>query len=135
MASLQLSSHFLGTNTKKHSSISISRTCSSPVPCTRTLSRKFMSCSMSMNGCEGDFKKPLGTAETRTMAAVLSPSAATESLISAVSEIKSQPPPFSSGVVRLQVHDFHLFSLVKDQISPRGCSGLGCGDIYIGYTI
>ncbi|KAG2313312.1 hypothetical protein Bca52824_024869 [Brassica carinata] len=102
MASLQLSSHFLGTNTKKHSSMSISRTYS-PVPCTRLLSRKFMSCSMSMNGCEGDFRKPLGTAETRTMAAVLSPSAATESLISAVSELRSQPPLFSSGVVRLEV--------------------------------
>ncbi|KAL0878045.1 hypothetical protein Bca101_027751 [Brassica carinata] len=102
MASLQLSSHFLGTSTKKHSSMSISRTYS-PVPCTRLLSRKFMSCSMSMNGCEGDFKKPLGTAETRTMAAVLSPSDATESLISAVSELRSQPPLFSSGVVRLEV--------------------------------
>ncbi|KAJ0229472.1 Isochorismate synthase 1 [Hirschfeldia incana] len=103
MASLQLSSHFLGTNTKKHSSRSISRTYKYPVPCTRLLSRKFMSCSMSMNGCEGDFKKSLGTAETRTMTAVLSPSDATESLISAVSELKSQPPPFSSGVVRLEV--------------------------------
>ncbi|CAN6845271.1 unnamed protein product [Brassica oleracea] len=102
MASLQLSSHFLGTNTKKHSSMSISRTYS-PVPCTRLFSRKFMSCSMSMNGCEGDFKTPLGTVETRTMAAVLSPTSATESLISAVSELKCQPPPFSSGVVRLEV--------------------------------
>ncbi|KAF2565038.1 hypothetical protein F2Q70_00016076 [Brassica cretica] len=108
MASLQLSSHFLGTNTKKHSSMSISRTYS-PVPCTRLFSRKFMSCSMSMNGCEGDFKTPLGTVETRTMAAVLSPTSATESLISAVSELKCQPPPFSSGVVRLEVHIFPLF--------------------------
>ncbi|KAL0701747.1 hypothetical protein Bca4012_057869 [Brassica carinata] len=58
---------------------------------------------MSMNGCEGDFKTPLGTVETRTMATVLSPTAATERLITAVSELKSQPPPFSSGVVRLQV--------------------------------
>nr|VDD64458.1 unnamed protein product [Brassica oleracea] len=103
MASLQLSSHFLGTNTTKHNSISISHNYSQ-TPFTRLFSRKkFMSCSMSMNGCEGDFKTPLGTIETRTMAAVLSPTAATERLISAVSELKSQPPPFSSGVVRIQV--------------------------------
>ncbi|CAF2064837.1 unnamed protein product [Brassica napus] len=103
MASLQLSSHFLGTNTTKHNSISISHNYSQ-TPFTRLFScKKFMSCSMSMNGCEGDFKTPLGTIETRTMAAVLSPTAATERLISAVSDLKSQPPPFSSGVVRLQV--------------------------------
>ncbi|XP_018445815.1 isochorismate synthase 1, chloroplastic isoform X2 [Raphanus sativus] len=103
MASLQLSSHFLGKNTTKHNSVSISHSYSQ-TPFTRLFSRKkFMSCSMSMNGCHGDFKTPLGTIETRTMAAVLSPTAATERLISAVSELKSQPPPFSSGVVRLQV--------------------------------
>ncbi|CAH8364010.1 unnamed protein product [Eruca vesicaria subsp. sativa] len=103
MASLHLSSRFLATNTKKHSSISISHNYS-PTPFTRLFSRKkFMSCSMSMNGCEGDFKTPLGTVETRTMSTVLSPTAATEKLISAVAELKSQPPPFSSGVVRLQV--------------------------------
>ncbi|KAF2594148.1 hypothetical protein F2Q70_00045431, partial [Brassica cretica] len=55
------------------------------------------------HGQLGDFKTPLGTIETRTMAAVLSPTAATERLISAVSELKSQHPPFSSGVVRIQV--------------------------------
>ncbi|CAG7904613.1 unnamed protein product [Brassica rapa] len=103
MASLQLSSHFLGTNTTKHNSISISNSYSQ-TPFTRLFSRKkFMSCSMSMNGCEGDFKTPLGTIETRTMAAILSPTAATERLISAVSELKSQLPPLSSGVVRIQV--------------------------------
>ncbi|VVA95276.1 unnamed protein product [Arabis nemorensis] len=58
---------------------------------------------MSMNGCDADFKTPLGTVETRTMTAVCYPATATERLISAVSELKSQPPPFSSGVVRLQV--------------------------------
>ncbi|CAH2067285.1 unnamed protein product [Thlaspi arvense] len=103
MASIQISSHFLGPNTKKHSSISISHNYS-PTSFTRLFSRKrVMSCSMSMNGCDGDFKTPLGTVETRTTSAVLSPAAATERLISAVSELKSQPPPFSSGVVRLQV--------------------------------
>ncbi|KAJ4884532.1 hypothetical protein Rs2_34625 [Raphanus sativus] len=103
MASLHLSSRFLATNTKKHSSISTSHHYS-PAPFTRLFFRKkFKSCSMSMNGCEGDFKTPLGTVETRTMSTVLSPTAATERLISAVSELKSQPPPFSSGVVRLQV--------------------------------
>ncbi|KAJ0256455.1 Isochorismate synthase 1 [Hirschfeldia incana] len=103
MASLHLSSHFLATNTKKHNSISISNNYSLP-PLTKLFSRKkFMSCSMSMNGCEGDFKTPLGTVQTRTMSTVLSPLAATERLISAVSELKSQPPRYSSGVVRLQV--------------------------------
>uniref|UniRef100_A0A1J3DRW2 Isochorismate synthase 1, chloroplastic n=1 Tax=Noccaea caerulescens TaxID=107243 RepID=A0A1J3DRW2_NOCCA len=73
-----------------------------------------MSCSMSMNGCDADFKTPLGTVETRTMATVPSPAAATERLISAVSELKSQPPPFSSGVVRLQVLDFLCFKRKSD---------------------
>ncbi|VVA91819.1 unnamed protein product [Arabis nemorensis] len=58
---------------------------------------------MSMNGCETDHKAPLGTVETRTLSTVTSPAAATERLITAVSDLKSQPPPFSSGIVRLQV--------------------------------
>ncbi|WZZ05821.1 hypothetical protein YC2023_091742 [Brassica napus] len=83
-----------------------------------------MSCSMSMNGCEGDFKTPLGTVETRTMSTVLSPTAATERLISAVSELKSQPPPFSSGVVRLQVPIDQQIGAIdwlqaQDEIHPR----------------
>ncbi|CAN8239849.1 unnamed protein product [Cochlearia groenlandica] len=103
MASLHLSSHFLSSKTKKQTSIFISRN-NTLTPFTSFSSHKrFMTCTMSMNGCDGDFKKPLGTVETRTMSAVLSPAAATEKLISAVSELKSQPPSFSSGVVRLQV--------------------------------
>ena len=74
--------------------------------------QKYESCSMSMNGCDGDFKTPLGTVETRTMTAVLSPAAATERLISAVSELKSQPPSFSSGVVRLQVHHYIIIIII-----------------------
>ncbi|EOA34974.1 hypothetical protein CARUB_v10020059mg [Capsella rubella] len=105
MASIQFSSHFLGSNTTKSQSsiISISLNHYSPTPITRLSRKKYESCSMSMNGCEGDFNKPLGTVETRTMTSVLSPSAATDSLLSAVSQLKSQPPPFSSGVVRFQV--------------------------------
>ncbi|KAF3526970.1 isochorismate synthase 1, chloroplastic [Brassica napus] len=124
MASLHLSSRFLATNTKKHGSISISHHYS-PTPFTRLFSRKkFMSCSMSMNGCEGDFNTPLGTVETRTMSTVLSPTAATERLISAVSELKSQPPPFSSGVVRLQVPIDQQIGAIdwlqaQDEIQPR----------------
>lgn len=56
-----------------------------------------------MNGCEADHKAPLGTVETRSLSTVTSPAAATERLITAVSSLKSQPPPFSSGIVRLQV--------------------------------
>lgn len=69
------------------------------------------------------------------MTAVPSPAAATERLISAVSELKSQPPPFSSGVVRLQVHDFLLlffcpkrksdFLLVKESDHATWCFGIG----------
>lgn len=63
-----------------------------------------------MNGCEADHKAPLGIVETRTLSRVPSPAAATEMLITAVSNLKIQPPSFSSGIVRLQVrHNLLLF--------------------------
>ncbi|KAH0874703.1 hypothetical protein HID58_072065, partial [Brassica napus] len=128
MASLHLSSRFLATNTKKHGSISISHHYS-PTPFTRLFSRKkFMSCSMSMNGCEGDFNTPLGTVETRTMSTVLSPTAATERLISAVSELKSQPPPFSSGVVRDVGRPDLLLDLANDNENADGNGRGGSSD-------
>ncbi|CAH2036921.1 unnamed protein product [Thlaspi arvense] len=106
MASLQSSSYFLGTNLKKHNSKSIFQSYS-PTSFTKFSSRvsrqRFLLCLLYMNGCEADNKSPLGTVETRTLSSVTSPAAATERLITAVSNLKSQPPPLSSGIVRLQV--------------------------------
>ncbi|KAG2319735.1 hypothetical protein Bca52824_012948 [Brassica carinata] len=56
-----------------------------------------------MNGCESSHKAPLGTVETRSLSTVTSLAAAAERLITAVSNLKSEPSPFSSGIVRLQV--------------------------------
>ncbi|CAN4099357.1 unnamed protein product [Withania somnifera] len=61
-------------------------------------------CSLSMNGCEGDPRAPIGTIETRTLPAVSSPALAMERLNSAISHmIKSEPPPYNSGIIRLEV--------------------------------
>lgn len=81
-----------------------------------------------MNGCEADHKAPLGIVETRTLSRVPSPAAATEMLITAVSNLKSQPPSFSSGIVRLQVrHNLLLFFVCPSEIhKPRGALGLVC---------
>ncbi|KAL1207858.1 Isochorismate synthase 2 [Cardamine amara subsp. amara] len=106
MASLQCSSHFLGTNPKKHNPSSIFRSYSrtSFTKLSYHVShQRFLLCSLSMNGCEADHKASLGTVQTRTLSTVMSPADATERLITAVSDIKFQPPPFSSGIVRLQV--------------------------------
>ncbi|GAV73832.1 Chorismate_bind domain-containing protein [Cephalotus follicularis] len=64
---------------------------------------KYQLCSLSMNGCQGDPRVPLGTNETRTFPAVACPALAMDRLNSAISELKSNPPPFTSGIIRLQV--------------------------------
>ncbi|KAG8475738.1 hypothetical protein CXB51_032518 [Gossypium anomalum] len=56
-----------------------------------------------MNGCEGDPKLPIGSIETRTLTAVPSPSKAMETLDVAIRELKCNPPPLPSGILRLQV--------------------------------
>ncbi|GMH07044.1 hypothetical protein Nepgr_008884 [Nepenthes gracilis] len=56
-----------------------------------------------MNGCEGDLSVPVGTIETRTLPPVLTLAVATDRLSSAISELKSDLPPASSGIIRLQV--------------------------------
>lgn len=58
-----------------------------------------------MNGCQGhdSSKQPLGTIQTRTFSAVLTPALAMDILNSAILELKSEPPPFDSGIIRLQV--------------------------------
>ncbi|RDX94556.1 hypothetical protein CR513_23051, partial [Mucuna pruriens] len=67
-------------------------------------------CYLSMNGCrEGEqqyarTRSPVGTIETRTLAAVASPAMAMYSLNMAISEMKSEAPfGTSSGIVRVQV--------------------------------
>ncbi|XP_010459534.1 PREDICTED: isochorismate synthase 2, chloroplastic [Camelina sativa] len=105
MASIQFASHFLGTNPKKYnpSPIFQSYSLTSSTKLSSSHRQRFLLCSFSMNGCEADHKVPLGTVETRTLLIVPSPAAATERLIKAVSDLKSQPPSFSSGIVRFQV--------------------------------
>ncbi|MFQ6637587.1 hypothetical protein Gotur_012758 [Gossypium turneri] len=56
-----------------------------------------------MNGCEGDPKLPIGSIETRTLTAVPSPSKAMERLNVAIRDLKCNPPPLTSGILRLQV--------------------------------
>lgn len=104
------------------------------------LMQKYQSCSLSMNGCRGDPRAPIGTIETRTFPTVPSPALAMDTLNSAISQLKSDPPPFTSGIIRLQVNFYILCdpmssattqyvlelgiicsSLVKDKwILPRG---------------
>ncbi|KAH7550346.1 hypothetical protein JRO89_XS13G0175100 [Xanthoceras sorbifolium] len=65
--------------------------------------QRYQSCSLSMNGCRGDPRLPIGTVETRTLAAVASPALAMDRLHSAISLLKSNPPSLTSGIIRLQV--------------------------------
>ncbi|KDP31211.1 hypothetical protein JCGZ_11587 [Jatropha curcas] len=51
----------------------------------------------------GDPKLPIGTMETKTFPAVASPGLALDSLNFAISDLKSNPPLFTSGIIRLQV--------------------------------
>ncbi|XP_021285532.1 isochorismate synthase 2, chloroplastic-like [Herrania umbratica] len=69
----------------------------------QVFNNKFQVCTLSMNGCQGDPKLPVGTIETRTLAAVPSPALAMERLNLAIRDLKYSPPPFSSGIIRLQV--------------------------------
>nr|XP_023875055.1 isochorismate synthase 2, chloroplastic isoform X1 [Quercus suber] len=79
----------------------------SPISCSRQsihfFHHKYQSCSLSMNGCQGDPRAPIGTIETRTFPTVPSPALAMDTLNSAISQLKSDPPPFTSGIIRLQV--------------------------------
>ncbi|KAF5459777.1 hypothetical protein F2P56_019696 [Juglans regia] len=65
--------------------------------------RRYKPCSMSMNGCQGDHGLPVETIETRTLPTVPSPALAMDRLNSAIYQLKSHPPPSSSGVIRLEV--------------------------------
>ncbi|KAG2675655.1 hypothetical protein I3760_12G015900 [Carya illinoinensis] len=69
----------------------------------RFFRRRYQPCSMSMNGCQGDHGLPVENIETRTLPAVPSPALAMDMLNSAIYQLKSHPPPSSSGVIRLEV--------------------------------
>ncbi|CAK7322863.1 unnamed protein product [Dovyalis caffra] len=60
-----------------------------------------------MNGCQGNPRDgsvlPVGSIETRTFPAVVSPVLATHALNLAISDLKANPPRFNSGILRLQV--------------------------------
>ncbi|KAK6249930.1 hypothetical protein SCA6_003935 [Theobroma cacao] len=85
---------------------------------------KFQVCTLSMNGCQGDPKLPVGTIETRTLAAVPSPDLAMDRLNLAIGDLKYSPPPFSSGIIRLQVPIQQRIEAIEwlhaqNQILPR----------------
>lgn len=69
------------------------------------MEQKYQVCTLSMNGCKGDPKVRIGTIETRTVGGGAVPSAAMamERLNLAIADLKSNPPPFTSGIIRLQV--------------------------------
>ncbi|KAL0355569.1 UNVERIFIED_CONTAM: Isochorismate synthase, chloroplastic [Sesamum radiatum] len=59
--------------------------------------------SLSMNGCGGDPRAPLGIIETRTFPTVLTPVLAADRLSSAVFDLKTNPSPLESGIIRIEV--------------------------------
>ncbi|XVF09133.1 hypothetical protein REPUB_Repub07fG0065000 [Reevesia pubescens] len=88
------------------------------------MEQKYQVCTLSMNGCQGDPKLPIGTIETRTLAAVPSPALAMERLNLAIGELRCNPPPFTSGIIRLQVPIQQQIEAIEwlhaqDQILPR----------------
>ncbi|XP_077248648.1 isochorismate synthase 2 isoform X2 [Tasmannia lanceolata] len=58
---------------------------------------------LSMNGCGGDPEIPVGICETRTFPGVSTLGTAMNQLNLAISAMKSDPPGFSSGIIRLEV--------------------------------
>ncbi|KAH9775760.1 isochorismate synthase 2 [Citrus sinensis] len=87
--------------------------CTQPVSSRHSLQKfhhvnitRYQSCSLSMammNGCKGDPRLPVGIIDSCTLPAVPSPALALEKLHSAIFGLKSNPPPFTSGIIRLQV--------------------------------
>ncbi|KAL3819379.1 hypothetical protein ACJIZ3_005284 [Penstemon smallii] len=59
--------------------------------------------SLSMNGCGGDPRAPLDTTETRSFPTAATPELAADRLNSALFELKSNPTPFESGIIRIEV--------------------------------
>ncbi|KAJ9140422.1 hypothetical protein P3X46_031072 [Hevea brasiliensis] len=104
MATAIVSKHFLaGLKDLELAKCSISSQTISSRQSVHIFHHRYQSCSLSMNGCQGDPRVPVGTIETRTFPAVASPAFATDSLNLAISNLKANPPPFTSGIIRLQV--------------------------------
>ncbi|KAG8379150.1 hypothetical protein BUALT_Bualt07G0058200 [Buddleja alternifolia] len=59
--------------------------------------------SLSMNGCGGDPRAPLGTIETKTFPTALTPALAADRLNSAIFDLKSNPSLSDSGIIRIEV--------------------------------
>lgn len=78
---------------------------------TITIEQRYQSCSLSMNGCQGDPRVPIGTIETRTFPAVATPALAMDTLNLAISDLKANPPLFNSGIIRLQVIKLFSFTI------------------------
>ncbi|KAL3639615.1 hypothetical protein CASFOL_017522 [Castilleja foliolosa] len=58
--------------------------------------------SLSMNGCGGDPRAPIGTVETRTLPVSPTPALATDRLNSAIFNLKSIAPQADSGIIRIE---------------------------------
>ncbi|XP_042011796.1 isochorismate synthase, chloroplastic-like isoform X1 [Salvia splendens] len=59
--------------------------------------------SLSMNGCGGDPRAPLGLIETRTLGAAPTPAVAADRLNSALYDLKTASPTSDSGIIRIEV--------------------------------
>ncbi|KAG9139695.1 hypothetical protein Leryth_021160 [Lithospermum erythrorhizon] len=87
----------------------LSKTFKSYIPCPPYLPKhsgrhNHQICLVSMNGCQGyNTTTPVETIETRRLPPVLTHALAIDSLTSAIFDIKCNPPPFASGVIRLEV--------------------------------
>nr|ABK79678.2 isochorismate synthase [Rubia cordifolia] len=74
--------------------------------------RYVFTCSLAMNGCQGDPRAPIGTVETRTLPAVQTPGLAMDRLNAAIADLQSDPSAFESGIIRIEVPiDQHIRSL------------------------
>ncbi|KAL8158324.1 hypothetical protein AgCh_002864 [Apium graveolens] len=85
---------------------------------------------LSMNGCskqETSIATPLGTIQTLSFPPVSTPALAMDSLNSALHQLRSKPPPFDSGIIRLQVRieeqieaiDWLRAQKQEDELLPR----------------
>ncbi|XP_042017069.1 isochorismate synthase, chloroplastic-like [Salvia splendens] len=59
--------------------------------------------SLSMNGCGGNPRAPLGLIETRTLGAAPTPAVAADRLSSALYNLKTTSPTSDSGIIRIEV--------------------------------
>ncbi|KAL8464982.1 hypothetical protein ACS0TY_034457 [Phlomoides rotata] len=65
--------------------------------------QELSSLSMNMNGCGGDPRAPLGINETHTFPVSPTPALAVDRLNSAIYDLKLNPQPSDSGIIRIEV--------------------------------